>query len=108
MQGTGSFTDTFSKDYVLGVKTEVSRLVKRELKVTWRNKFGLQLRLFQVCSLTLCTSSISSSFLVSAKIPRPAVKCISCQLQKQKSVYACFGLVVICKTLMPCRCVQNV
>lgn len=57
-EGTGSFTDTFSKDYVLGVKTEVSRLVKRELKVTWRNKFGLQLRLFQVLLLSFFVGSL--------------------------------------------------
>eukprot|EP00250_Pteridium_aquilinum_P022489 c25391_g2_i1 orf=308-5194(-) len=49
---TDAFSNQFPKDYVLGVKAEVSCLIKRELKVTWRNKFGLQLRLLQVLVLS--------------------------------------------------------
>ena len=44
-------TDFMNKhgDYVLGLQAETFLLMKREFNVTWRNKFGLYIRLSQVC-----------------------------------------------------------
>ncbi len=38
----------FDKDYILDLKPEMMLLLKRELKVAWRNKLGFYLRLMQV------------------------------------------------------------
>ncbi|MCO5571123.1 hypothetical protein L7F22_024855 [Adiantum nelumboides] len=45
-------SDRFQKDYVLSIKEEIFLLIKREINVTWRGKFGLKLRVFQVLVLS--------------------------------------------------------
>ncbi|KAH7282783.1 hypothetical protein KP509_35G047300 [Ceratopteris richardii] len=51
-EATGVPRNQFSKGYVLGLKEEVSLLTKREFNSIWRNKFGLQLRVMQVLTMS--------------------------------------------------------
>jgi hypothetical protein len=50
-------------DYALGFKEEAFLLMKREFNVTWRNKFGLYIRLSQVCRFSSLQYSTAILFL---------------------------------------------
>ncbi len=47
-QETKGLPIQFDREYVLDLKPEMILLLKRELKVVWRNKLGFYLRLMQV------------------------------------------------------------
>jgi hypothetical protein len=47
-QETKGLPIQFDREYILDLKPEMILLLKRELKVAWRNKLGICLRLMQV------------------------------------------------------------
>ncbi len=47
-QETKGLPIQFDREYILDLKSEMILLLKRELKVAWRNKLGFYLRLMQV------------------------------------------------------------